>query len=110
MSVPPYFFPLSETSKKITYIRYDKNAYAHYGIGTTKETKLAGMCSIVGFSYSLKRLHEVVCLMLENLRKHEYLKEYRTIYFTEKDLKKAVKNGWISEAEEKTPYGIDFKI
>lgn len=98
------------TSKKITYVRYDKNAYAHYGKGTPKETKLAGMCSVIRFKYSIERLHSIVCSMLDNLKSNGYLCDYTTIYFSGKELKTAIKRGWISDTEvkEKLPCGVEI--
>lgn len=98
------------TSKKITYVRYDKNAYAHYGQGTPKETKLAGMCSVIRFPYGIERLHAIVCSMLDNLKSNGYLCDHTTIYFSEKELKTAIKRGWISDAEvkDKLPCGVEI--
>ena len=97
------WFPRN-TSRKIAYNRYDKN----------QEDELlprrTGMYSIIDFQHSQKRLHEIVCSMLNNLTKNKYIHEFREIYYSDKALKTDRKRGWISDDDYSgsVPYGIEL--
>ena len=77
------------TSRKIVYLRYDRNAKANRNDG-----KRAGMLGLIEFSQSTEQLHKTVCAMLDNLIRAGYMSGYKTIYYSEKELKSARKIGW----------------
>ncbi len=93
------------TSRKVVYIRYDHNAKAN-----ENTEKRAGMYAETGFSRSMDQLHKIVCLMLDNMKKHEYLFDYQILYYNEKEVKELQKRGWELGAETENGYikGIGF--
>lgn len=68
-----YGYLVSNTSKRIVYNRYDKNQKDEL------LPKRTGMYAIIDFQHSQKRLHEIVCSMLNNLEKKGYIHKVREI-------------------------------
>ncbi|MBQ6942914.1 MAG: hypothetical protein IJN43_01165 [Ruminococcus sp.] len=93
------------TLSKIVYIRYDHNAKAN-----ENTEKRAGMYAETGFSRSMDQLHKIVCRMLDNLKKNNYLWDYKIIYYTDKEVKELQKRGWELGMETENGYikGIGF--
>lgn len=93
------------TSSKLVYIRYDHNAKAN-----ENAEKRAGMYAETGFSRSMDQLHKIVCQMLDNLKKNNYLWDYKIIYYTDKEVKELQKRGWELGMETENGYikGIGF--
>ena len=62
------------------------------------------MLGLIEFSQSTEQLHKTVCAMLDNLIRAGYLSGYKTIYYSEKELKSARKMGW--DLSKTDPKGI----
>ena len=89
-----YYCERPESSNKILYNHYDIKAVGD---------KCTGMYKATGFSFSIGQMHKIVCLILDNLIRHDYLCDYKVLYHSEKEVRQLQKRGCDLGAE--TPNG-----
>lgn len=108
----PYSKISTKTARRIIYTRYDRNARSVFKDKTSAEEKTAGIFNFIDFPYSVERLHIILCEMLDNLKKNGYLRNYRILYYTKEQLKKARKMKWdlCNETPKGIPMGIEFFV
>lgn len=108
----PYSKIIKNTAHRIIYTRYDRNARSVFKDKTSAEEKTAGIFNFIDFPYGVERLHIILCEMLNNLKKNGYLRDYRVLYYTKEQLKKARKMKWdlCNETPKGIPMGIEFLV